>query len=247
MLSASLAMRCASKSDSGGNDDGGSSNQAGSPASGGSAGDLGSGGVIATGGVVSTGGTGDACTVANVAANCPLPPSVCQDGLHLVYFTNPACVYGQCMYSQEIFTCTAFCASGACGASTTTTSSVPPPPDPRCVGGASGTGSETSGGAGAGGAMGARIIIGGGGFGAGGIGGAGGVSGAGGMSGMGAMGSTSCDLPASVCIDSTTLVYYTDARCDAFQQCTYTSNTLDCMGSCTNGACQGGFTVPAPP
>jgi hypothetical protein len=266
MLSASLALRCASKSDSGaGSDTGGSSNQGGSTASGGSSsggtssggtGGVGTGGVgtggVGTGGVISTGGTqGGSCTVANVAIDCPLPPSVCQDGLHLTYYTNPACVAGQCTYSEETFTCPGFCASGACGASTTTTTIGPPPPDPRCVGGMAGaTGSGSSGvngGAGAGGAMGARIIFAGAGFGA--VGGiaVGGRSGAGGMSGAGAMGSTSCDLPPSICQDATTLIYYTNPYCDALLQCRFESNTLDCMGPCTNGACQGGFTAPAPP
>jgi hypothetical protein len=111
--------------------------------------------------------------------------------------------------------------------------------------------------------MGARIIIGGaGGFGTGGFstggfstggfsgaspaGGAGGVA-TGGDGGAGAMGGASgCDLPASVCQDATTLVYYTEPRCENLQ-CVFTTNTLTCAGACSNGACQGGFTAPAPP
>ena len=61
------------------------------------------------------------------------------------------------------------------------------------------------------------------------------------------MGSTSCELPASYCYNDTTLAYFTNPTCDSFLQCSYTHNTLDCMGPCTNGACQGGFTAPAPP
>jgi hypothetical protein len=86
-----------------------------------------------------------------------------------------------------------------------------------------------------------------GGMGGAGQGGMGGVAQTAGMGGMGAMGTTGCELPPSVCLDATTLVYYTEPHCDAAQQCIYTTNMLDCMGSCTNGACQGGFTAPAPP
>jgi hypothetical protein len=260
LLSASLAMRCASKPDPGDADTtGGVSNQGGATASGGtvnggtsgnvSTGGVGTGGVISTGG--SAGSLNGACTITNLATDCPLPPSVCQDGLHLIYYTTPDCELGRCVYGKEIFTCPGFCASGACGASTTTTSTLPPPPDPRCTGGMAGTtgsgSSGVNGGAGAGGAMGARIIFAGAGFGA--VGGiaVGGQSGAGGMSGAGAMGSTSCDLPASVCQDATTLIYYTNPYCDVQLQCRFESNTLDCMGPCVNGACQGGFTAPAPP
>ena len=122
LLSASLAFRCAAKSDPAeGNTNGGSSTQ------GGGARWRGYGWRHLDGRF--GGSQGRSCTG---VFDCPLPPSVCQDGLHLIYYTTPACVGGQCTYTEEIFTCPSFCASGACGASTTTTSSVPPPPDPRC-------------------------------------------------------------------------------------------------------------------
>ena len=77
-------------------------------------------------------------------------------------------------------------------------------------------------------------------------GGAGGIT-TGGDGGAGAMGGASgCELPASVCQDPMTLVYYTEPRCENLQ-CVFTTNTLVCAGGCSNGACQGGFTAPAPP
>ena len=224
MLSASLAMRCASKSDPGDETGNGGSSTGGT---------VGVGGTISPGGAA--GAQGAACSVASVANDCPLPPSFCQDGLHLGYYTNPRCVAGRCTYDVESLTCPLNCASSACGSSTTTVMIGPPPPDPRCLGGTSGAGgSSGAGGAGDGGAMGARIIP-------------AGAGGFGGMGGMGAMGTTGCELPPSSCVDATTLLYYTEPRCDPLLQCMYTQNTLDCMGPCTNGACQGGFTAPAPP
>jgi hypothetical protein len=256
MLSASLAFRCAGKSESdGGSTNGGSSARSGN-GSGGAAGS-GTGGVINTGG--STGGT-TVSTPCNADGDCPLPPSVCQDGSSIGYYTDPHCTAGQCTYTLQVYRCPSSCASGACTASTTTTSIGPPPPDPRCVAtdGSSSTGGQSSGASpipgGAGGATGARIIIGGasgfgptGGFsGAITTGGAGGIA-TGGDGGVGAMGGSSgCDLPASVCGDATTLVYYTEPRCENLQ-CVFTTNTLACAGGCSNGACQGGFTAPAPP
>jgi hypothetical protein len=253
MLSASLAFRCAGKSDSnGGTSAGGSSPLSGS---GGTAGS-GTGGVIDTGG----GGGSSGSTSCSTDTDCPLPPSVCQDGSSIGYYTDPHCTAGQCAYTLQVYRCPSSCASGACTASTTTTVIGPPPPDPRCVGGAgsSGTGGQSSGASpipgGAGGAMGARIIIGGaagfgptGGFsGVSATGGAGGIA-TGGDGGAGAMGGAGgCELPPSICTDATTLVYYTEPRCENLQ-CVFTTNMLTCAGACSNGACQGGFTAPAPP
>ena len=235
MLCASLAFRCSGKSDSndgdvngGSSGQGGSSAQGGSPAQGGSSAAAGWG----TGGDIPQGGSAGAptgpCTEANVTNDCPLPPSVCQDPSSMAYYSDVQCVSGQCAYTLQVYRCPGSCSSGACTASTTTASG--PPPDSRCVGtaGSSGSGGQSSGTSpvpgGAGGA-GSRIIIG----------------------GAGAMGGTNgCDLPPSVCNDERTLVYYTEPRCENLQ-CVYTTNTLDCMGSCSNGACQGGFTAPAPP
>jgi len=52
-----------------------------------------------------------------------------------------------------------------------------------------------------------------------------------------------CPLPPSVCDDTRTLRYYTDASCVA-GQCQWTRATLSCGGgSCVNGACLGSGTT----
>jgi len=243
MLSASLVFRCGGKSDS--NESSGSSarGDSGAPAQGGSGAAAGAGGA-GTGGVTSQGRSAGEppnpqCTEANVPTDCPLPPSVCQDASSMAFYSDAHCVSGQCAYTLQVYRCPSSCSSGACNA---TTSVDPPPPDPRCLAGtagSSGSGGQSSGAipprAGAGGFGGSSAM--------GGVGGAA----TGGVSGAGAMGGASgCDLPAPVCQDATTLVSYTEPRCENFQ-CTYTTNTLACAEGCSNGACQVAFTAPAPP
>jgi len=60
------------------------------------------------------------------AGDCPLPPSACADpscdggacyGLQwVVYFDNPACVNGQCVYTNRYFECSlgTMCTAGGC-------------------------------------------------------------------------------------------------------------------------------------
>ena len=60
------------------------------------------------------------------AAACPLPPSVCADpscdasacpGLQwVVYYDNPTCVSGKCVYTNRYFECSVgtMCAAGGC-------------------------------------------------------------------------------------------------------------------------------------
>ena len=76
-------------------------------------------------------------------------------------------------------------------------------------------------------------------------GGAGGASGGAGASGQctPATVPVDCPLPPSVCDDTRTLRYYTDASCVA-GQCQWTRATLSCGGgSCVNGACLGSGTT----
>jgi len=76
-------------------------------------------------------------------------------------------------------------------------------------------------------------------------GGGGGTSGGAGASGecTPATVPVDCPLPPSVCDDTRTLRYYTDASCVA-GQCQWTRATLSCGGgSCVNGACLGSGTT----
>jgi hypothetical protein len=167
----------------------------------------GSGGGITTSG---TGGTATLpCTPASVAQDCPLPASTCE-GNGLVYYSNPTCVSGQCQWDHTTQGCYGPCVNGACSSSTTTT--APPPPD---------TGGNGGGGNG----------------GSGGNGGVTSYANCGGAGGEAGAPDATCELPSSVCADSSTLLYFSNPRC-VQGTCQADVNALVCGPSgCSNGGC----------
>jgi len=86
-----------------------------------------------TGGAGPSGDGGDApdagpCTPSTVATDCSLPPSICDDGSTLGYYTNASCVDGRCQWTRQTVRCTGACVNGACLGSGTTTTGGPPAP-----------------------------------------------------------------------------------------------------------------------
>lgn len=54
------------------------------------------------------------------ASGCELPPSVCESSLTLVFFQNPSCDQGHCVWESKRMTCpSGSCQNGACRLSTT--------------------------------------------------------------------------------------------------------------------------------
>jgi hypothetical protein len=160
------------------------------------------------------------CTPATVAQDCPLPMSTC-DSNSLVYYSNPTCSSGQCQWDRTSQACYGPCFNGACSSSTTTT--APPPPD---TGGNGGGGNGGSGNAGSGGVTSYATC-----------------SGAGGAGGEAGAADATCELPMSLCADSSTLLYFSNPRC-VQGTCQADVNALVCDTGCQNGGCLPNFTLP---
>jgi hypothetical protein len=63
------------------------------------------------------------------ASDCPIPSSTC-DANGLVYYTNPYCAFGSCVWTRNSRSC--YCSNGGCYSSTTTGALPNLPPD-ECV------------------------------------------------------------------------------------------------------------------
>lgn len=190
----------------------------GSSGSGGVGGDF----VIGTGGGAGKSGPSVPCSPERVSVDCALPPSVCTDANTLTYYTDATCSDGYCVWQTMHMNCP--CNGNACLPSTGTASPAPPMPPAQACGSA--RFAPIAGAAGVSGSTGTS--------------GDGGTAGEGGAAG--AEPDDECELPASVCVDSSTLVYYTDPYCSA-GWCQFTANTTFCSGTCSNGACQNNITA----
>jgi hypothetical protein len=151
--------------------------------------------------------------------DCPLPPSTCQTGNELAYYTHPRCVASQCEWTREIRSCPS-CYNGQCNVTTT-------------AGGFPGTGGN----GGAGGLItttdaasdssevrpwdAATIDP-----------PEGGVCEADAEADGG-----DCPLPPSVCADYQWLAYFVNPRCSTIGRCEWEVQYRRCIGICRGNTC----------
>ena len=62
---------------------------------------------------------GDNAGAAGVNEECSVPPSVCADGQHLLYYSSGVCIAGKCTWTVATLPCPERCSNGACVGSTT--------------------------------------------------------------------------------------------------------------------------------
>jgi hypothetical protein len=123
------------------------------------------------------------CSPATVDRDCPLPPSTCSDAFTLEFFSSPACVAGTCQWQGA----TMACPGEACANGACGGLSVPT--------GGSGGGTSSLQDAGVGGQPFATCAM------------------NPADSGEAGQSNDVCTLPSSVCVDSETLLYFTNPHC----------------------------------